>query len=122
MALGKALLLPDTAKLDDREIALRDLTSDALPADVCAFASFFRGNLYKKGKRPVEALEAYLNVPCLYPSGGLALMAAAEIQAAELLGTLNRREEAILLCRAAARDAVGTTLVQEANKRIESLK
>jgi len=122
VTLGKALLMPVTTKFDEREVALHDLMSDALPADVCAFASFLRGNLYKKEKRTAEALEAYLNVPCLYPSGGLALMAAAEIQAAELLGTLNRREEAIALCRSAVRDAVGTPLVQEANKRIESLK
>ena len=120
--LGKALLMPATLKFDDREVALRDLTTGTLPADVCAYASFFRGNLYKKEKRVAEALEAYLSVPCLYPSGGLALMAVAEMQAAELLGTLNRREEAIALYRSAARDAVGTTLVQEANKRIESLK
>jgi len=121
-SLGKALLMPATLKFDDREIALRDLTTGTLPADVCAYASFFRGNLYKKEKRNVEALEAYLSVPCLYPSGGLALMAVAEMQAAELLGTLNRRDEAIDLCRSAVRDAVGTTLVQDANKRIESLK
>ena len=120
--LGRALLMPATVKFEDREIALRDLTADTLPADLCAFASFCRGNLYKKEKKNAEALEAYLNVPCLYPSGGLALMACAEMQAAELLGTLNRREEAIALCRSAVRDGVGTTLVQDANKRIESLK
>jgi len=120
--LGKALMMPLTVKFDDREVALRDLMSDVLPADVCAFATFFRGDLHKKEKHSAEALEAYLNVPCLYPSGGLAVMAVAEMQAAELLGALNRREEAITLCRSAVRDAVGTTLVQDANKRIESLK
>lgn len=122
VTLGKALMMPVTTKFEDREIALRGLTADTLPADVCAFASYFRGNLFKKEKRNAEALEAYLQVPCLFPSGSLAVMACAEIQAAELLGALGRREEAITLCRSAARDALGTTLAAEAHKRIESFK
>jgi predicted Zn-dependent protease len=122
VSLGKALLMPVTAKADDREAALRDLTTDNLPADVCAYASFFRGNLFKKEKRNPEALEAYLDVSCRFPSGGLAVMAASEVQAAELLILLGRRDEATALLRSAARDGVGTVLVADVNKRLESLK
>ena len=89
---------------------------------MCAFASFFRGNLFKKEKRNAEALEAYLSVPCLFPSGGLAVMAVAEVLAADMLSALSRRDEAVALCRSAVRNAVGTTLAQEASKRIEDLK
>ncbi len=35
VTLGKALLLPATVKLAERETALRDLTTDNFPADVC---------------------------------------------------------------------------------------
>ncbi len=123
VSLGKALLLPAlTTKAADRDVALRDLTTDNMPADVCAYASFFRGNLLRKEKRDPEALEAYLAAPCLFPSGGSVLNAAAEIQAAELLAALNRREEAIALLKSAIRDASGTFLADEANKRLESLK
>lgn len=123
VSLGKALLLPPlTTKMEDREIALRDLTTDNLPADVCAYASFYRGELFKKEKRDAEALEAYLAVPCLYPSGGLILNAAAELQGADFLKTLGRREEAIAIANSALRAAPGTVLVDEANKRLESLK
>ena len=124
VTLGKALLLPVTVKVAEREAALRDLTSALtnMPADVCAFATFYRGNLYRNDKRAPEALNAYLEVSCLYPSGNLVLMACAEIQAADLLTALSRREEAAALLRYAVRDADGTLLVEEANKRLESLK
>lgn len=122
VSLGKALLMPVTVKVDEREAALRDLTTDNLPADVCAYASFFRGNLFKKGKRSPEALDAYLDVPCRFPSGGLVLTAAAELQAADCLTALGRRDEAATLLHSAVRSAVGTLLVAEANKRLESLK
>ena len=123
VALGKALLLPTSAKVEDRDIALADLTTDArMPADVSAYASFYRANLLKQEKHPDQALEAYLTVPCLFPSGGLVLMAAAEIQAAELLNDPPRRAEALALLRSAARNAGDTVLLEEANKRLKSLQ
>ena len=122
VTLGKALLMPASAKVEARETALKDLSTDNLPADVCAYASFFRGNLLKGAKRTEEALEAYLAAPCLYPSGGMIINAAAEIQAAEILSGMNRREEAVALLGSAVRDATGTLLSAEANKRLESLK
>jgi len=122
VALGKALLMSVLVKTSERETALRDLTNDKLPADLCAYAAYFCGNLLKKDKRNSEALEAYLTVPTLYPSGGLVLNAAAGIQAADLLTAPTQREEATALLRAAIIDAVGTPLVAEANKRLDSLK
>lgn len=122
VSLGKALMLPASSKVEARETALRDLTTDNLPADICAYASFFRGNVLKEAKRADEALEAYLMVPCLFPSGGMVINAAAEIQAAEFLASRNRREEAVALLGSASRDAIGTLLSAEANKRLESLK
>jgi len=79
VTLGKALLLPATVKLAEREAALRDLTTNSFPADVSAYAAYFRGNLFKKEKRNAEALEAYReegnvetyydgNKPCGVPS------------------------------------------------------
>ena len=119
--LGKALLMPATTKVEDRASALSDLAADAnMPADVCAYASFFRGNLLKQDKHNDKALEAYLMAPCLFPSGGLVIMAAAEIQAADLLTA--RREEALALLRSAARDAAGTQLAEDANKRLKNLQ
>jgi tetratricopeptide (TPR) repeat protein len=120
--LGKALLLPNSAKVEARETALRDLTTDNLPADVCAYASFYLGNLYKGAKREDEALEAYLMVSGLFPSGGMILNGAAQYNAAEILAARGRREEAVALLKSAVRDAAGTLLAAEANKRLESLK
>jgi predicted Zn-dependent protease len=122
VTLGKALLLPATVKLAEREAALRDLTTDNFPTDVSAYAAYFRGNLFKKEKRNAEALEAYLAVPCLFPSGGLVLTAAAEVQVAEFLTAQGRPAEATALLNSAIRDAAGTLLVEEAKKRLESLK
>lgn len=122
VTLGRALLMAPTIKLDDRLAALRDLTTGKLPVNVSAYAAFFRANLLKKEKRTSEALETFLSVPCLFPSGGLILNAAAEIQAAEFLNAEGRREEAIALLKSAARDAAGTFLANDANKRLDSLK
>lgn len=123
-ALGRALMMPNTASVADREVALRDLTSDKQPADLCAYASFFRGKLLKSLKRDSEALEAFLMVPCLFPSGGMVLNSAAELQAAELIAPLgeNRRQEAVALLESSVRESAGTLLSAEANKRLESLK
>jgi hypothetical protein len=122
VSLGKALMMAPNVKVEEREAALRDLTTDNLPADVCGYASYFRGNLFKSEKRNAEALEAYLDAPCRFPTGGLVLMACAELQAADLLTLLTRREEATALLHSAARDGAGTILVEDCNKRLESLK
>jgi tetratricopeptide (TPR) repeat protein len=132
VALGKALLMPESANLDDRLVALGDLSTDNLPADVCAYAAFYRGNLIsslKRDKDPAlalkrdaEALEAYLSVPCLYPSGGMILNGVAELRAAEFLVTMDRRDEAVALLKSSLRESAGTLVSVEANKRLESLK
>lgn len=132
VALGKALLLPASTKFEDRSVALGDLTTDNLPADVCAYASFFRAQLLKgvrrnanpdeSRKQDAETLETFLAVPCLFPSGGMILNAVAEMNAAEFLTTLGRREEAVALLNSSIRQGPGTLLVADANKRLESLK
>ena len=130
--LGKALLLPASTKVEERAIFLRDLTSDSKAADVSAYASIYLGNLLKSAKRnpdaalatqqDTETLEAYLMAPCLFSSGGLVLNGVAEFKASELLITLGRREEAIALLKSSARHSIGTLVVVEGNKRLESLK
>lgn len=120
--LGKALLLPPSAKIEDREAALRDLTIPALHSPICAYASFYLGNLLRDKKSAPQALEAYLMVPCLFPAGGIILNSAAELNAAEFLNTMGRREEAVALLKASVRDGKGTSLATEANKRLESSK
>lgn len=122
VALGKALLLPASSGVEARDTALGDLTTDNLPAEICAYASFFRGNLLKSAKRPQDALEAYLKVPCLFPAGGLILNAAAELNASEILANLKRREEAVSLLNSAARGAAGTAIAAEAAKRLQSTR
>lgn len=123
VALSKALLLPPASKAEERKIALGDLIGvNSMSAEVCAYAEFYLGNLHKDGKRNDNALEAYLSVPCLYPSGGLLILAAAEIRAAELLTALARPEEAVALLNSAVRNAAGTPLVDEATKLLKSLE
>ena len=124
VALGKALLISPLAKLEERELPLRDLTTaDNVPTDVSAYASFFRGELLREKKHDAQALEAYLMVPCIFPTGGIILNAAAEMKAADLLANQgNKREEALALATTAVRDASGTVLAEEAKKRLESLK
>ena len=123
VSLGKALLMPVlTTSSEDRAIALSNLTTDNLPADLRAYASFFRGNILKKEKKNAEALEAYLAVTCLHPSGGLILNAAAELQAADMLLELKRRQEALALVQSALRVTTGTVFADEAKKRFTSLK
>jgi tetratricopeptide (TPR) repeat protein len=122
VALGKALLLPSSTKLEERDTALGDLTTGNLPAQLCAYASFYRANLLKTAKKEAEALEAYLMVPCLFPAGSLMLNSAAELNASEILAARGRREEAVALLNAAVRDAAGTPLANEAAKRLQSLK
>lgn len=121
--LGKALLMSDKSTSDeDRQSALRDLTSDSLPDDLRAYASYFRGNILRQSIKNTESLDAYLSVPCLYPSGGLILNAAAELKAADLLAELKRPDEAVVLVQSALRASTGTVLEHLANTRLESLK
>lgn len=132
VSLGKVLMMPGSTKVSDRDVAFRDLTTDNLPADVCAYASFYRANTLKGAKReadPAKALkqesdilEAYLMVPCLFPSGSMILNSVAELNASEILVGLGRREEAIALLNSSVRQSTGTLVAVEANKRLESLK
>lgn len=122
-SLAKALMLPKTTPDSELEVAFKDLTTDNQPAAVAAYASFFRGDVLKNSKKDTEALEAYLSVPCLFPSGGRILNAAAELNAAEyLLNEKGRREEALALLNSCVRESSGTLLAVEANKRLESSK
>lgn len=132
VALGKALLLPASTPVADRAVALGDLTTDNLPADVAAYATFYRGELLRSVKRSSDAsegqkqdaeiLESYLKVPSLFPSGGLILNAVAELKASEYLVSMGRREEAVALLNSSIRQAQGTLIVADANKRLESVK
>jgi hypothetical protein len=132
VSLGKAILLPTTTSVTDRELAFKDLTTDNLGADICSYASFLRAKLLKSVKRTGDAaqvskqdaavLEAFLTVPCVYPAGCMIVNAAAEIQAAEYLVILGRRQEAVALLKSAIRQASETILLAEANKRLESIK
>ena len=122
VSLGKALLMSSSSSFEDRDMALKDMTTDNLPADVAAYATFFRAKLLKEQKKNPEALQMYLSVPGLYPSGGLIMNAAAEIHAANLLEMLNRREEASVLVKSALIVCEGTILAEQANKLLESLK
>ena len=121
--LGKALLIPDlAARAADREMALRNLITETQPAALCAYASYFRGNLLRKDKKTNEAMEAYLSAPCLYPAGNLIVNAAAELQAADILVSLNRPKEALALVESALRVSTGTVLGDKAKARLASLK
>jgi len=121
-ALGKALLMPSSSKLEDRLAALEKLVTDSNPPVVSAYASFFHGNLLKRVKRDKEALHSFLKVSCLYPTGGRVINGAAELHASEILNNLNRREEAVALLTSASREAKNTAAGAEADKRLKSLK
>ena len=122
VALGKALLITASTPLDDRLSVLSTLATDDSPADVSAYACFFKAELLKTAKREDEALESYLCVSTLYPTGGVVLNAAAEMNASRILASRNRREEALALLKSAAREAQGTAVAEEAEKRIKSLE
>jgi tetratricopeptide (TPR) repeat protein len=132
VSLGKALLLPASTPVEDRGVALGDLTTDNLPADLAAYASFYRGNLLNEVKRDKDpakalkqtmaALEAYLMVPTLYPAGSMVLNGVAEAKAAEILVSLGRREEAIALFNSSIRETGGTLVAVDSAKRLEELK
>ena len=122
VSLGKALLMPSSANPEDRDMSLKDLTAEEMPAEVAAYASFYRSRPLKEQKKNDEALQSLLAVSCLHSSGGLILNAASEILAADMLAGLKRPEEATMLLNSALRVTKGTILTDEANKRLESLK
>ncbi|NJM37403.1 MAG: hypothetical protein HC845_05800 [Akkermansiaceae bacterium] len=114
--------MPSSTAPNILETAFNDLTTSNLPAEIGAYASFYRGNLYKKLKRNTEALEAYLSVSTLFPAGSMVLNAAAELQAAGYLIDLKRQEEAKSLLASAVAQSQGTVIADEANKRLENIK
>ncbi len=122
VALSKAMLTPLSVKIDDRIGALAVLASDSSPPEVSAYACYFRGNLLKTAKRNPEALEAYLTIPAVYPTGGRVLNAAAQWNAGELLAILQRRDEAVLMMEDAVREGKDTAIGKEAEKRIPLVK
>ena len=122
VALSNAMLTPLTVSIKDRIAVLASLANDSSPPEVSAYASFFRGNLLKTAKRNQEALDAYLTVPAVYPTCGRVLIAAAELNAGELIATMNRRDEAVLYLQDAAREGKGTVVGAEAEKRIPLVK
>lgn len=122
ITLSKALLLPASTKLDVKLAAHNDLINEVAPADVAAYSSYFKAILLKRAKRDAEALESYLVIPCLYPTGNNVLNAGAELMASDFLLQQARREEAGALLNSASRDARGTPIADEAKKRLESLK
>ncbi len=118
VALSRAMLTSLSVSINDRIGALAVLASDTSPAEVAAYSCFFRGNLLKTARKPAEALDAYLTISAVYPTCGRVLCAAGELNAAELLGNLGRREEAVIMLETARRDGRGTALAAEAEKRI----
>lgn len=120
--LGKTLLLPATTKIEERLEALKDFTTDDQPAAVAAYATFFTAKAFRDAKRDPEALESFLTVTGVYPTGNIFLNAAAEVNAADILSGLTRREEALALLNSASRNAKGTVLADEAKRRLDSLK
>lgn len=121
-SLAKALQAPATTAADERRIALADLTTDNLAADIRAYASFHLGELLAGERQNAEALEAFLSVPGLHPTGGRIVVAAAELRASDLLTAMGRREEAMALLQSAVPAVRDTVLADEAVKRLESLK
>ncbi|MCX6877860.1 MAG: hypothetical protein NTW21_29215 [Verrucomicrobia bacterium] len=122
VALGKALLQPATAKVTEREAALREVISDDMPDDLCAYASFFLAELLRNDRRKDAALDTYLAVPCLYPSGGIVVNGMAQLRAAEILTAQGSRDEALALVHSAIRNSKGTVAAELAAKLLESIK
>jgi hypothetical protein len=122
VALGKVLLMPLSAKVSDRETALRSLLTDDMPDDLCAYASYFLASLLDTDRRGEAALDAYLAVPCLYPSGGMVITGVAQFKAAEILTAQGHRDEAMALVRSAIRNCKGTPAEELADKLLKSIK
>jgi hypothetical protein len=122
VALSRAMLTSLSVKIDDRISALSVLATDSSPPEVSAYACFFRANLLKTAKRNVEALEAYLTIPSVYPTGGRVINAAAGLNAAEILANMNRRDEAVTLLQDSVREGKNTVIATEAEKKIPLIK
>lgn len=122
VALSRAMLTSLSVKIDDRISALAALSNDSSPPEVSAYASFFQGNLLKTAKRNTEALEAYLTIPSVYPTGGRVINAAAGLNAADILANMNRRDEAVILLQDAVREGKNTVIATEAEKKIPLIK
>jgi tetratricopeptide (TPR) repeat protein len=121
--LVKALSVSISVNIDARNTALNDLVTDSLPTDICAYASFFRGQILRKAKREEEALDAYLQVSCIYPTGSRLITGASELYAAQILNIqLNRRAEVLLLLNNSVRNTEGTKVAEEAKKSLDSTK
>jgi len=120
--LAQVLALPLTVKFEDRLAKLTEFISDTSPAEISAYASYFRAKLLQKVKRDDEALESYLSIGCLYPASGLIMTSSAEMNAAEILKIKDRREEAVALLTSAVRGSKGTAVGAAATKQLESLK
>jgi tetratricopeptide (TPR) repeat protein len=122
VTLSKVLLMPLSTKVNDREAALRDLMTDNQPAELCAYACFFRAELFKKDKRDDEALEAYLSVFCLFPSGGMVINGVAQFKAAEILTARGRGEDAVPLIHSSIRNTKGTAVEAMAAELLKTIK
>lgn len=123
MSLAQVLLMPASTKVDERVAAFSSLLKDPkTPLEICAYASYFRGNYLKTMHRNAEALESYLSVSCLYPAGGMVLNGAAEMKAADILNNQKRRFEAISLLTSATHGTRQTTVGNEVDQRLKSLR
>jgi tetratricopeptide (TPR) repeat protein len=120
--LVRELSQPGSAKLQDRLDAFNVIAKDNLPADLCAYAAFFRAELLREHKRDAEALEGYLTVSCLFPSGGLTINGTARFRAAELLVTMKRRDEALALATSSLRCIRGTAVEAPLKKLMDSIQ
>ncbi|MFD0894904.1 hypothetical protein KBB96_04190 [Luteolibacter ambystomatis] len=122
LGLARALLMSASTKLDARVAAFDEFINDNSPTDIAAYASYFKGQYLQKGKQDARALEAWSVVTCLYPTGGNILNGAAELASSQYLFNHKRRDEAVVLLEAAARDARNSPVADEAKKRLESMK
>ena len=89
---------------------------------MCAYASYFLASLLQGDKHNSEAMEAYLAVPCLYPSGGMILNGVAQLKAAEFLIAESRLTEAMSLVKSAIRYTKGTVANDLANNLFDRIK
>lgn len=129
--LAKAVAMRPSSGAKARVAALDEQIMDSNPAEINAFASYFKGRVLAEDKKRADALTAFLSVGCLYPSGGVIVTGAAELQAGILfternepdtdLATMNRNQ-AVALFKSAAIDAKDTLIAQEALKKTESFK
>lgn len=122
LALANAMMLPVMSKIEVKLAAYNELINDVTPADVAAYASFFKAGVLRKAKRDAEALDSYLAVSTLYPTGSGILNGAAQLNASEFITQQPRRSESVALVTAAARYAKDTPIGDDAKKRLEGMK